>query len=54
MDWNKIRKTMISEVAFFDKLNEYDFHGPKGAVKSYQMTNHLLATVKQMEAESYA
>ena len=53
MDWNRIKKKLITEQGFFEKMSRYDFHGPKGAVKSYQMTNYLLAETKRMDSEGY-
>ena len=52
----KTPQNILSRISknFFNKINDYDFHGPKGKVKSYQMTNYLLATVQQMDKELHS
>lgn len=52
--WAKIRKEMLDDIHFFSKIKDYDFHGPKGEVKSYAMTNFLLKIVKKMEESGFS
>ena len=53
LNWNLVRRTLLNDENFFNKLEAYDFRGPKGAVKSYQMTNYLLDLATEMEKGEY-
>ena len=53
LDWFKIRTEELTEERFFKRLDEFEYHGPKGEVKSYQMTSFLLKTTKEMEETTY-
>jgi hypothetical protein len=40
MNWKKV-KTLLTEEDFFSRIRDYDYKGPKGAVKSYALINRL-------------
>jgi len=51
LDWKRV-KHLLTDKTFFNLIDAYNHHGPKSAVKCYQMINKLLDQVALVEAES--
>ena len=48
LNWKKVR-TMLNDEQFFNKINEYNYQGPKGDVPVYALVNRLMRKMDRFQ-----